>query len=125
MSRLPIRLRLTLVFAVVMAVVLAGLGVFLYVRLEHSLDERIADTLEARSAGLADVVRSSGVEGVDPSLLTGEEGIAEVVDARGTTVFAAPSRTTFRLTPDEVAVARRRELDDRPGRLSRSRGARR
>jgi two-component system OmpR family sensor kinase len=116
MSRLPIRLRLTLVFAVVMAVVLAGLGVFLYVRLEHSLDERIADTLESRSAALAEVVRSSGIEGVDASLLTGEEGIAEVVDARGTTVFAAPSRTTFRLRPDEVAAARRRELTiDRDG----------
>jgi heavy metal sensor kinase len=116
MSRLPIRLRLTLVFAVVMAVVLAGLGVFLYVRLERSLDERIADTLESRSAALADVVRSSGVDGVDPSLLTGEEGIAEVVDAGGTTVFAAPARTTFRLTPDEVSSARSRDLTiDRDG----------
>jgi two-component system OmpR family sensor kinase len=116
MSRLPIRLRLTLVFAVVMAVVLTGLGGFLYVRFEHSFDERIADTLESRSAALAEVVRSSGIEGVDASLLTGEEGIAEVVDARGTTVFAAPSRTTFRLRPDEIAAARGRDLTiDRDG----------
>ena len=42
-SRLPIRIRLTLVFALVMAVVLAALGAFLYVRLGASLDERIAD----------------------------------------------------------------------------------
>ena len=116
MSRLPIRLRLTLVFAVVMAVVLAGLGAFLYVRLQDSLDERIADTLDSRSAALAEVVRTSGIEAVDPSLLTGEEGIAEVVDASGTMVFAAPSRTAFRLTPEEVAAARRGPLTiDRNG----------
>jgi hypothetical protein len=51
-SRLPIRIRLTLVFAGVMAVVLAALGAFLYVRLGDSLDDRISDDLNARSAAL-------------------------------------------------------------------------
>jgi CHASE3 domain sensor protein len=38
MSRLPIRLRLTLAFALAMAVVLSAVGAFLYVRLGDSLE---------------------------------------------------------------------------------------
>ena len=41
MSRLPIRVRLTLAFALAMAVVLAATGAFLYMRLQSSLDEAI------------------------------------------------------------------------------------
>ena len=56
-SRLPIRVRLTLAFALVMAVVFAAVGAVLYVRLGDTLDERIADTLEARSTALASDLR--------------------------------------------------------------------
>ena len=38
-KRIPIRLRVTLVFAAVMAIVLAATGLFLYLRLESSLDQ--------------------------------------------------------------------------------------
>ena len=37
MTRLPIRLRLTLVFALAMAVVLSAFGAFVYVRLDRDL----------------------------------------------------------------------------------------
>ena len=80
MSRLPIRLRLTLVFALVMAVVFAAVGAILYVRLADTLDERIADTLEGRTTALASTL--------DPgsAVVTGDEGVAQVLDADGAVV---------------------------------------
>jgi heavy metal sensor kinase len=102
-SRLPIRLRLTLVFAVVMAVVLAGVGVFLYVRLEQSLNERIADELEGRSAVLADAVRTGTASGLEPSVFRSEEGLAQVIGPDGAGLF--PSGDPI-LTPEELAQAR-------------------
>ena len=53
MSRLPIRVRLTLAFAVAMAIVLAATGSLLYVGLRSSLDESIRDGLDARIEDLA------------------------------------------------------------------------
>ena len=43
MRRLPITIRLTLVFAAVMAAVLAVTGLFLYVRLGAELDRVVGD----------------------------------------------------------------------------------
>ena len=80
MSRLPIRVRLALAFAVVMAVVFAAVGAILYVRLGDALDERIADTLETRTLALAATfdVTSPGV--------SGEEGLAQVLESNGSVV---------------------------------------
>jgi two-component system, OmpR family, sensor kinase len=79
-SRLPIRVRLTLAFALVMAVVFATVGAILYVRLGDTLDEGIADTLETRTLALAATfdVTSPGV--------AGEEGLAQVLEPDGTVV---------------------------------------
>lgn len=52
MSRLPIRLRLTLVFTLAMALVLAATSLLLYARLGSTLDEAVDDALEARTAEL-------------------------------------------------------------------------
>ena len=116
MSRLPIRIRLTLVFAGVMAGVLAALGVFLYVRLGDSLDERISDDLAARSAALARVVRS-GAPDLDPSLFEGEEGVAWVVgpDVQGFVAAVRPSVHLVLLTGTELAAARERSLTTEHG----------
>ena len=80
MSRLPIRVRLTLAFAVVMAVVFAGVGAILYVRLGNTLDERIADALEARTSALA-----STFDVTSPAA-AGEEVLAQVLEADGSIV---------------------------------------
>jgi heavy metal sensor kinase len=105
-SRLPIRLRLTLVFAAVMAIVLAALGAFLYVRLANSLDERISENLAARSFALTRIVRAGDTE-VDPSILAGEEGIARVVgpSAAGPVVARSAGNVVL-LSADELAAAR-------------------
>jgi two-component system, OmpR family, sensor kinase len=51
-SRIPIKLRVTLVFAAVMAIVLAAAGLFLYLRLESSLNNSIDTDLQTRSQQL-------------------------------------------------------------------------
>ena len=81
MSRLPIRWRLSLAFAVVMAVVLSALGAFLYVRLERSLVDGLDETLELRTAQ----IKSSSELGS-----AGDEGIAQLYDPRGRLVSSAP-----------------------------------
>jgi two-component system, OmpR family, sensor kinase len=57
LSRLPIRLRVTLVFVAIMAVVLAATGLFLRLRLETSLDQSIDRDLRSRAAGLVREIR--------------------------------------------------------------------
>jgi signal transduction histidine kinase len=107
MSRLPIRVRLTLVFAVVMAVMLALLGAFLYVRLQASLDERINDELESRSAALATAVRTDRAVELEPSLFRSDEGVAQVVGPDGSGLLPPGDPV---LTADEVLRARRTSL---------------
>ncbi len=86
MSRFPIRIRLTLAFALVMAVVFAALGAILYVRLGDTLDERIADTLEERTAVLAATLDASA------PAAAGDEGVAQVLASDGSVVSASGSR---------------------------------
>jgi signal transduction histidine kinase len=85
LRRLPIRLRLTLAFTAVMAVVLAATGLFLYLRLGSDLDRALDQGLRARAAavgalvaqsdtGLRDAARSPGAQGAD---------FAQIVDASG------------------------------------------
>jgi two-component system OmpR family sensor kinase len=109
-SRLRIRIRLTLVFAIVMAVVLAALGAFLYLRLGDSLDERIAEDLDARRIALTRVV-STGVRDVDPSLLAGEEGLARVIGSGASgPVLATSGNHGVLLAADELAAAHTRAV---------------
>ncbi len=53
MNRVPIRLRLTLPFALAMALVLAAMGVFLYLRVASALLASIDSNLTAQSAEIA------------------------------------------------------------------------
>ena len=50
MSRLPIRLRLTLPYAVVMVFVLAAMGLFVYVRVADTLLKDVDQNLRAQAA---------------------------------------------------------------------------
>jgi heavy metal sensor kinase len=62
MSRVPLRLRLTLAFAGAMAVLLVLLGSLLYVRLGDSLLEQVDENLESLAGGIAPLVRETGGE---------------------------------------------------------------
>jgi heavy metal sensor kinase len=60
MSRIPIRVRLALGFALAMAIVLVAVGALLYVRLGSSLLEQVDDNLETLAAGVTPLVSSGG-----------------------------------------------------------------
>jgi two-component system, OmpR family, sensor kinase len=72
MSRLPVRVRLSLAFAGAMAILLAALGTFLYVQLRSSLDEQLSARLHAQADAAA-----AG------SLVEKEESVGQVLGANG------------------------------------------
>lgn len=78
MSRFPIRLRLTLAFALAMAVVLAATGAFVYFRVGSALDEAVNESLDAR---LSDA-RTLALQGL--SGRTDEEGFTDIIPPGGT-----------------------------------------
>ena len=81
MSGLPIRVRLSLAFAVAMAVVLAATGAFVYFRLQSSLDEGIAEALDARLADAVALARTG-----ETGRRADEEGFTTIVAGRSSAV---------------------------------------
>jgi two-component system OmpR family sensor kinase len=93
MSRVPIRLRLTLAFAAAMAVVLAAAGGFLYSQLGAELDESVDEGLRSRAAELAALVEGVGgaLSGAgETTLVEQEETFAQVVSADGRVLDSTP-----------------------------------
>jgi heavy metal sensor kinase len=86
MSRLPVKLRVTLVFASVMAVVLGATGLFLYLRLESELNRSIDTDLQSRSQQLIKEIRvkDKGLGEAARSLLDSRaEEFAQVLTTSG------------------------------------------
>jgi two-component system OmpR family sensor kinase len=105
-SRLPIRLRLALVFALAMAVVLAAFGTFVYVRLKASLDEQLDDRLQARAAAISTLARGGDLPNAE-RLLGGDDDFAQVLATEGSVVAGAPGlESTPLLSPAERSRAR-------------------
>ncbi len=93
MSRIPVRIRVTLAFAAVMAVLIAAAGVFLYLRLEGQLNESIDDGLRSRASDLASLARQdpgslAGSE--DDALIEPDESLAQVLTRDGRVVDSSP-----------------------------------
>ncbi|MBA2516563.1 MAG: hypothetical protein H0V22_04485, partial [Solirubrobacterales bacterium] len=110
LNRLPIRTRVTLAFASVMAVVLGGLGLFLYLRLGTELDATITEGLRSRAADVTALVEQadSGLAQSGRSPLTeGGENLAQILDASGRVVDSTPSLHDEPLLSDDQ---RRRAL---------------
>ena len=102
MSRLPLRLRLTLVFAVAMGVVLTATGAFLYVRVGDSLSQHVDDSLRARADVLAVAFETGDVE---QPLRGGEEEFAQVIGPDGGVLAATPGFDEPLLSAAERAAA--------------------
>jgi len=86
MTRVPLRVRLTLVFASAMALVLATSGFLLYNRLAASLDRTLDQSLRARAADVAALVTQAdtGLRDSKPASYGGPgNGFAQVLDGRG------------------------------------------
>jgi two-component system, OmpR family, sensor kinase len=107
-SRLPIRLRLTLAFALGMALVLGATGLFLHLRLRDSLDEQIELSLRARADDVAALVRRGGALGEGRERLSEtDESFAQVLGFRdGAVRDSAPELTVPLLTPEQLDRAR-------------------
>jgi two-component system, OmpR family, sensor kinase len=89
MSRMPIRVRLTLAFALTMGVVLAGMALLIYVRVGGALLSSVDQTLRSQSTEAQ--ARHDGEPLVDPDV-TGGTTLAEIVSPTGRVLRAAPTR---------------------------------
>jgi two-component system, OmpR family, sensor kinase len=90
--RLPIRLRLTLAFTLVMAVVLAAIGLTVYLRFSDDLDANVDRALRSRADDLAGLVSRTGPglqDATGQPLLEREESFAQVLDERGRVLDAS------------------------------------
>jgi two-component system, OmpR family, sensor kinase len=82
MSRIPIRLRVALAFALVSAVVLAALGYFVYTRFDSELSEQIDQSLRTHGDDIASLV-TGGDLARNAKLLGREESFAQVLTPEG------------------------------------------
>jgi signal transduction histidine kinase len=118
MSRLPIRWKLTLAFALGLAVVLTAVGVFLHVQLSANVDAAIERDLRTRAGQLRELVIRSPISALPSNSggLEPDETIAQILAPAGRVVAASSHADVRLLTPEQLQVAATRELFvDRPG----------
>jgi signal transduction histidine kinase len=110
-SSLSLRVRLTVAFVLVMALLLAAAGTFLYVRLGSALDEQINSALRTRADDIAALVRGPGGGlGQSRRLAESDEGFAQVIGPNGAVEDSTAGIRARLLTAGEVARARRDTL---------------
>src|SRR3954447_338712 len=97
MSRLPIRLRLTVIYIVVVGVVLALIGSFLYFRTKSNLDDSIAQSLRSRQGALR-AYAASPPRGAASSIPVGER-FAQLLTPDGRVLESRPAGLRPRLSP--------------------------
>jgi two-component system, OmpR family, sensor kinase len=89
MRALPIRVRLTLAFAVVMAAVLTGMGFFVYVRVGNALLTSVDQSLNSQAREAVGHAHEGGSL-VDPDVAGGTT-LAELVTPAGTVARSSPT----------------------------------
>jgi two-component system OmpR family sensor kinase len=84
MSRLPIRVRLTLVFVLIMAIVLLLAGWLVYARVSHSLDSALDQQLRSRAQDVSALVRGEGtLRSTSGTLVEHGDSFAQLLNASG------------------------------------------
>jgi signal transduction histidine kinase len=93
LKRMPIRLRVTLAFVAVMAIVLGAIGLFVYLRFRAELDATINSSLRSRATDVAALVKESdsGLGERRGNLVGRSESFAEVLDPAGRVLDSTPS----------------------------------
>jgi signal transduction histidine kinase len=106
-----LRGRLTLVFALVTAVLCLLVGVLVDFQYRNALRQALDDGLTTRFSNLERDLAASGDQSVEPTL-PDEEAFAQIVDADGQVVNAAPRALLARrvLTKSELADARTQRI---------------
>jgi len=103
-SRLPIRLRLTLVFAVIMAVVLLLAGWLVYARVSTNLDNALDEQLRSRAQDVSALVRREGsLKSTHGTLIERGETFAELLNMNGSVIDATSLVGRKPLLPPELA----------------------
>ena len=118
MSRLPIRWKLTLAFALGLAVVLTAVGVFLHAQLSANVDAAIERDLRMRADQLRMLVIRSPISAWPTSSgnLEPDETVAQILAPDGRVVAASSHADVRLLTPEQLQVAATKGLFvDRPG----------
>ncbi len=111
LRRLPIRWRLTITFAAVMATLLAALIAFLYFHFRSDLDYNINQSLRARAEDIAVLLRQENpadTRGALQRLPAGDDNVVQVLDRSGRVLgtSAGPAQPAL-LHPSELAAAMR------------------
>ncbi len=125
---IPLRLRLTLVFTIGMAIVLVGLGTFAYLRISADLLASVDAGLRSRAQVLADAAGGAEAQNVvnaDGKLIDPDEAFAQVLDASGGIIEASSAvANDALLMPSEVSsvadatfITRQLDPQDDPVRL--------
>jgi two-component system OmpR family sensor kinase len=94
LARIPVRVRVTLAFSAVMAVLLAGAGTYVYLRVGSALTSTVDRGLRNRAGDVEALIQQRGVRlaGAADSPLTEQgESIAQILDLRGTVIDATPT----------------------------------
>jgi heavy metal sensor kinase len=104
-SRVPIRVRVTLAFTVVMAILLTALGFFVYSRFDTELSEQIDQSLRTHGDDIASLVAHRDLSR-SVALLGREESFAQVLTPNGRIYATTPQLGDHpQLTPAEAARA--------------------
>lgn len=90
LRRLPLRWRLSLAFAAVMAVILGATGLFVYVQLRENLDEGVTEGLRTRFDAVARLAASADGAQAASTLEPDADSAAQVIDASGRVLLASP-----------------------------------
>jgi two-component system, OmpR family, sensor kinase len=105
MTRIPIRLRVTLAFTIVMAILLTALGFFVYSRFESQLNEQVDESLRTHGDDIASLVAHRNLSR-SVALLGREESFAQVLTPDGQIYATTPQLGDHpQLTPAEAARA--------------------
>jgi heavy metal sensor kinase len=98
MNRLSIRIRLTLIFAVAMAAVIAAMGIFLYLRLDSSLTRSLDRSLNSQ---LSEAVHRSS----EPRDLVDRDSsaLAQLISADGKVIRSTPPSSRPLLSRGDLA----------------------
>ena len=108
MSRLPIRWRLTLAFAVALTVVLTAAGVFLHFQLSSDVDHEIERDLRTRAAQLSGLLMREPISSLPTAAaeqLEPDETIAQILTPTGGVVAATAYADVRLLTHEQLRDA--------------------
>src|SRR5262249_11819794 len=100
---MPLRIRLTLVFSLAMALLLAGVGWFAYARIATDLSRALDQHLRGRAQDLSALVRHGGsLRTTQGRLIERGESFAQLVATDGRVIDATPplARRSLLSTPE-------------------------